>query len=329
MKRHGELTLEELQEAKNKTIAIIQRENFQEFDEGGKKTKTSSCTPVESLPGRWVIRCKGRLEHAQLPESVKLSILLLKSCYVTQVIIKEHYDANAHMGVNATVVSVRQEFWIPQIRQLTKSIIHHCVICRRTQGRPYRPNIVPPLPEFRVQCKQPFNTTGVDYNSALWVKEKKQSPQKAYIILFMCPITRGIYMELVDNQSCDSFLVSFRKFCSRRGFLTLMLSDDATTFVVASEYLKTMSDYPRVKEHLLDIKCNWKFIPARSPRFGAMWERLIGLLKSYLKKIVGQTLLSFEELAHVLVELEGIINDRPLSYTPGDLNQLEILTPNH
>lgn len=44
---------------------------------------------------------------------------------------------------------------------------------------------------------------------------------------------------------------------------------------------------------------------------------------------MGQALLSFEELTCVLVELEGITSDRPLSYTPGDLNQLEILTANH
>ncbi|XP_066964380.1 uncharacterized protein [Macrobrachium rosenbergii] len=199
----------------------------------------------------------------------------------------------------------------------------------RMQGRPYRPNIVPPSPEFKVQFQQPFNTTGMDYTNALWVKGKGQNPEKAYIILFMYLITRGIHGELVDNQIFDSFLMSFRKFCSRRGFPALMLSDNTTTFVMASEYLKTMSENPRVKEHLLDIKCNRKFIPARATRFGAVWERLIGLRKSCLKKIVGQALLSFEELACALVELEGIINDRPLSYTPRDLKQLEILTPKH
>ncbi|XP_066946062.1 uncharacterized protein [Macrobrachium rosenbergii] len=108
-----------------------------------------------------------------------------------------------------------------------------------------------------------------------------------------------------------------------------MLSDSATMFVVASEYLKTMSENPKVKEHLLDIKCNWKFIPARAPWFGAIWERLKGLLKQCQKMIVSQVLLSFEELTCILAELEGIISDIPLSYTPGNLNQLEILTPNH
>ncbi|XP_066965875.1 uncharacterized protein [Macrobrachium rosenbergii] len=184
-------------------------------------------------------------------------------------------------------------------------------------ARLYRPNIVPPLPEFRVQCKHPFNTTGVDYT------------EKVNIILFTCPITRGIHVELVDNQSFHSFLMSLRKSCSRRGFPAIMLSDNTTTFVVVSEYLKTMLKNPRVKEHLLDIKCNGKFIPVRAAWFGALWGKLIGLLKSCLKKILGQALFSFEELTWVLVEPEGIINDKPLSYMSRDLNQLEILTPNH
>lgn len=157
MKRLGELTLEEVQETKNKTIAIIQREFFQGDYEslmnGVRKPKLALAHQLNLYLDNGVIRCKGRIEHAQIPEPAKFPILLPKSCYVTRVFIKEYHDANAHMGVNATVPNVRQEFWIPQIRELTKSIIHHCVICRRTQGRPYRPNIVPPLPDFRVQCK--------------------------------------------------------------------------------------------------------------------------------------------------------------------------------
>ncbi|XP_066983767.1 uncharacterized protein [Macrobrachium rosenbergii] len=233
------------------------------------------------------------------------------------------------MGVNATVASVRQEYWVPQLRQLSKSVIHHCIICKKTQGRPYRVNIAPPLPEFRVQRKQPFSVTGVDYTGALLTKEKHQNPEKAYIVLFTCPVTRGIHIELVKDLSCDSFLMVFRKFCSRRGFPSLMLSDNATTFVSASDYLKNMAESSLVQEHLNAIECKWKFIPARAPWFGAIWERLIGLLKTCLKKVIGQAFLSFNELSCVVTELEAIINDRPLRYTPGDLDQLDILTPNH
>ncbi|XP_068204606.1 uncharacterized protein [Palaemon carinicauda] len=233
------------------------------------------------------------------------------------------------MGVNATVASVRQEYWVPQLRQLSKSVIHHCIICKKTQWRPYRVNIAPPLPEFRVQRKQPFSVTGLDYTGALLTKEKQQNPEKAYIVWFTCPVTRGIHIELVKDLSCDSFVMVFRKFCSRQGFPSLMLSDNATTFVSTSVYLKNMAESSLVQEHLNAIECKWKFIPARAPWFGAIWESLIGLLKTCLKKVIGQAFLSFSELSCVVTELEAIINGRPLSYTSGDLNQLDILTPNH
>ena len=52
-------------------------------------------------------------------------------------------------------------------------------------------------------------------------------------------------------------------------------------------------------------------------------------MKTCLKKVLGQALVTVEELSCILIELEDIINNRPLSYDPGDLNQLEIFTPNH
>ncbi|XP_068206275.1 uncharacterized protein [Palaemon carinicauda] len=183
--------------------------------------------------------------------------------------------------------------------------------------------------EKRLRTPAKFSVTGVDYTGALLTKEKHQNPEKAYIVLFTCRVTRGIHIELVKDLSCDSFLMVFRKFCNRQGFPSLMPSDNATTFVSASVYLKNMAESSLVQEHLNAIECKLKFIPARAPWFGAIWERLIGLLKTCLKKVIGQAFLSFSELPCVVTELEAIINDRPLSYTPGDLDQLDILTPNH
>ena len=77
------------------------------------------------------------------------------------------------------------------------------------------------------------------------------------------------------------------------------------------------------------MKFSWQFIHARVSWFIVIWEKLTGLVKTYLKKVLGQALVTFEELLCILIELEAIINDRPISYDPGDLNQLEVLTPNH
>ena len=55
---------------------------------------------------------------------------------------------------------------------------------------------------------------------------------------------------------------------------------------------------------------------------------MVGLTKKCLRKVLGKARLWFEELETVLVEAEGVINDRPLSYIDTDTT-LEALTPNH
>ena len=227
------------------------------------------------------------------------------------------------------VAEVRKLYWIPQIRQGVRKILRNCITCKKVQGKLYGASAIPPLPDFRMKCREPFSMTGIDYTGALTVRSESRQTGKVYIILFTCPVSRAIHIELVNNLSCHSFLLAFCKFCNRRAFPSLVLSDNATTFVAAAGFLRNIAESREVQEHLLDMKCSWQFIPTQAPWFGAIWERLIGLVKTCLKKVLGQALVTVEELSCILIELEAIINDRPLGYDLGDLNQLEILTPNH
>ena len=141
------------------------------------------------------------------------------------------------------------------------------------------------------------------------MRTERRQTGKVYIILFTRPVFRAIHVELVNNLSCHSFLLAFCKFCNRRAFPSLVLSDSTTTFVAAAGFLRNIAESREVQEHLLDMKCSWKFIPARAPWFGAIWERLIGLVKTCLKKVLCQALVTVEELLCILIELEAIIND--------------------
>jgi hypothetical protein len=51
---------------------------------------------------------------------------------------------------------------------------------------------------------------------------------------------------------------------------------------------------------------------------GGFWERMIQSTKRCLKKNLGRTLLTFEELRTVLVEIEATLNNRPLTYMYDD-----------
>ena len=74
---------------------------------------------------------------------------------------------------------------------------------------------------------------------------------------------------------------------------------------------------------------SWRFIPKRAPWYGGFWERLIGLTKSTLKKVLGRTFISLISLQTIIVEIEAVLNDRPLTYVSSDMSDPEPLTPAH
>ena len=62
---------------------------------------------------------------------------------------------------------------------------------------------------------------------------------------------------------------------------------------------------------------------------GGFYERLIGLAKRRLKKMIGNTSLNAIELQTVPTEIEATSNSRPLTYPYTDINDGPALTPSH
>ena len=73
----------------------------------------------------------------------------------------------------------------------------------------------------------------------------------------------------------NRFLMAFRRFIARRSVLSLIISDNAPTFVASSKYFKDIKNLPSVKEFLNEKKLDWRFIPVKDPWFGAFYERMI------------------------------------------------------
>ena len=121
--------------------------------------------------------------------------------------------------VDATVIYLRQKFWIPSARQCVRSVLQKCVACKKTQGRPFEAPDPPPLPKFRVSEKSPFTVTGLDYTGALRVRNNDETACKAHVCLFTYASTRAVHLELVPDLLEESFLQAFRRFCSRVRFL--------------------------------------------------------------------------------------------------------------
>ena len=81
--------------------------------------------------------------------------------------------------------------------------------------------------------------------------------------------------------------------------------------------------------HLGPLAPEWRFIVPRSPWWGCWWERLVGSMKSCLKKAVGTRCLTKVELETTLSEVEAATNSRPLTFVGSDVETKNPLTPNH
>ncbi|UYV61310.1 hypothetical protein LAZ67_1004314 [Cordylochernes scorpioides] len=202
-----------------------------------------------------------------------------------------------------------------------KKIINQCIRCKRFTATPATVESTS-LPEDRERDAAVFEIVGVDLTGHLILKNKK----KAWIVIFTCAVYRGVHLELVTSLSMEAFLQAFRRFIARRGRPLIVYSDNGTNFKGMANALKKI-DFSRLKCDPTLKNITWKFIPPGAPWWGGWWERLIGMMKQLLFRILGQTSLGYEELSTVMCDVESLMNTRPLTYLTEESEDLAPLTP--
>ena len=83
-----------------------------------------------------------------------------------------------------------------------------------------------------------------------------------------------------------------------------------------------------MKHFLLKVDISWKYILEKSPWWGGFYERIIGIIKNCLKKVIWKPCLRYYEVETVLVEIEHTLNSRLLTYMSEE-NYAESITPHH
>ncbi|XP_054745765.1 uncharacterized protein LOC129250147 [Anastrepha obliqua] len=113
-----------------------------------------------------------------------------------------------------------------------------------------------------------------------------------------------------------------------------MYCDNATNFVGTQRKLRELREtFLAQKEEILQYAADegfiFAFIPPRAARFGGLWKAAVKSAKHLLVRAVGNALLTAEETATLLVEVEAVLNFRPLAPLSDDPNDGEALTPAH
>ena len=216
---------------------------------------------------------------------------------------------------------------------LPRRLLCKCIRCRKVTGHHYTLPRSPELPQFCQDTSiHPFSTIGVDFTGHLTVKDRSGNHIKVYICLFTCLTTRTISLDIVEDLSTSSYLQAFRQHCSIFSIPHLILSDNTQTFKRADHDLQILLshfDSPAFQNALAVKRIRFLYIPARSPHWGGVYGRLISLTKTSLKKVLGRSLVTLQELHTLIKEIQAILNDRPLTTLKSDLNELQPLTSSH
>ncbi|XP_076247789.1 uncharacterized protein LOC143187453 [Calliopsis andreniformis] len=126
------------------------------------------------------------------------------------------------------------------------------------------------------------------------------------------------HLELVTDLTTETCIAAIKRFFARRGKSRNLYSDNGSNFVGA-------------RNEIIEIQAfvNWSFSPPRSPHFGGLWEAAVKSFKKHLRATIGETVFTYEQFNSIIIEIEAILNSRPLTPLSSDPNDCIALTPAH
>jgi len=212
-----------------------------------------------------------------------------------------------------------------------KRVFRSCLKCQKRNVKRAETRMGD-LPGFRVNSQlRPFHHTGLDYFCPMIIKIGRRN-EKRWCALFTCMTTRAVHLELASSLSTDSTILAIQRFTSRRGVPSHIYSDNGTNFQGASnEFKRLMKEvsFEDVAEKFTAKGIQWHFNPPSAPHMGGAWERLVLSVKKTMSGILKNVHPTEEVLHSVLLEIESILNSRPLTDVSVDPKDPVSLTPNH
>ena len=165
-----------------------------------------------------------------------------------------------------------------------------------------------------VSKEPPYLYVGIDYFGPILVK-RIRSQLKKYGCVISCWTTRAVHIEIVDDMTTDCFINAFRRFIARRGQPKKVFSYKGTNFEGAENILRkelSQLNQCNIDEYFKQTGIKRNFNPPAASHMGGAWERMIKSIRQVLDILLKSQVVTDDVLHTFLLEMESILNSRPL-----------------
>ena len=195
------------------------------------------------------------------------------------------------------------------------------------------------LPPFRTEIKPAWTSVNMDLFGPYLVRDDcvKKGPRvfkKVWGVVYVCTLTRGVYLDVAVDYSMESILHTIRRLLAAKGNVQLIISDPGSQLKGASKELiswrKSWSEEELIRFGA-DKSLEWMFIMPDAQHQNGSVEIMVkfvkGIKKSFLQSM-GKQILSLNELNTLMAEISNLANQRPIGVKPNSSMHPEYLSPN-
>ena len=252
-----------------------------------------------------------------------------------------HAESLMHAGGPTQLLSrARTHYWVTSARRISRKAIALCAKCRKDDRQVTRP-VMADLHPTRLgsgRDLRAFKEVGIDMAGPFITKtpvgtRRRVSDQKRYLLIVSCCATRAVCLELMMSAEAESCVMALERFVAVYGCPERINSDAGSNLLATREEIRRRWrwwEQVRTKEFAQHPEIRWENNPPYSPNWGGHYERLIGVAKKALGKVMHNRAgaLHDEELGTLFKRVQGLLNDRPITAVVQDDDSLLGLTPN-
>ena len=330
-----QLSAVEVKEAKARLIKFAQKGMVKELQEAWDKGtgRYRKLAPMVDEAGVW--RVGSRLKNfVPFTFDAKMPILLPPDHRITLLIMQTSHQFS-HLGQDGTLSRFRaQGFWTIRAGHLAKKVKSHCVPCRKNDPKT---RLNQPMGDFSPEMlKNPvaWGCCQMDLFGPFYCRGdvNPRTTKKTWGMVIEDVNSGAVHLDIVQDYSAESVLLSMRRFGSLRGWPGVVHSDPGSQLVSASGKLVSWWEDvgSPVREFATSKNFEWKVSPPDSPWRQGKAERRIAIVKRLIRLSIGESRITPIELQTVLFETASICNERPICLTkPREDGSYDLITPNN